>query len=174
MTDDITARARAALEGVTPGPWEHRTGPDDETPTEYFAGTLRGNNGPIHVLIAYSTESRYAYVVPAITGDGPASAKNARFIAAARTLVPELLGEVVDLQGRVAFLDHEFEAERDRANEHFNARQTSEAEVRRLRVALNRMAQRLKAELPLDHEPFSALKRSNVIAEVETVLWGDQ
>lgn len=38
-----------------------------------------------------------------------------------------LHGELLDM---VEFLDHEFEAERDRANEHFEARMEAEAKLR--------------------------------------------
>lgn len=51
---------------------------------------------------------------------------------------------------------------------------SAEAEVERLRGALDRMMQRLKADIPLDHEPFSALSRRNVIAAIEGVLRGEQ
>ncbi|MDQ2628396.1 MAG: hypothetical protein M3Y90_15560 [Actinomycetota bacterium] len=64
-----------------------------------------------------------------------------------------------------------FTQERD----HWQARaEAAEAEVERLRGALDRMVRRLKAGLPLDHEPFSALNRRNVIADIEGVLRGDQ
>ena len=95
---DVVEQAKAALEGVTDGPWEHRVGPDDETHAEYFNGTLSNSGEPLHVLIAPSTEPQFAYVVPAITGDGPGSARNAEFIAQARALVPELVAEVERLR----------------------------------------------------------------------------
>lgn len=95
---DIAERAKALLDGVTPGPWEHRIGPDDETHSEYCTKTLINSGEPLHVLIAESPDPKFAYVVPAITGDGPTSARNAEFIAAARTLVPELIAEVERLQ----------------------------------------------------------------------------
>lgn len=47
-----------------------------------------------------------------------------------------LHGELVDM---VEFLDHEFEAERDRANEHFDARMTAEAKVRELVAEVERL-----------------------------------
>lgn len=98
---DIIAQAKAALDGITPGPWEHRVGPVDETHAEYMQNTLSG--GPaLHVLIAPSDDERYAYVVPAITGDGPTSGRNAQFIVAARTLVPDLIAEVERLRAEVA------------------------------------------------------------------------
>lgn len=100
---DLLARAKAALEGVTPAPWERRTAPyreDEELPVatadkaEYQTGTLIGDGEPLHVLIADSPDPKFAYIVPAITGDGPTSERNAEFIAAARTLVPELVAEL--------------------------------------------------------------------------------
>ena len=45
-----------------------------------------------------------------------------------------LHGELLD---HVEFLDQEFEAERDRANEHFDARMTAEARVRELVAQLD-------------------------------------
>ncbi|MFV8276315.1 hypothetical protein ACNQPY_10440 [Mycobacteroides abscessus] len=41
-----------------------------------------------------------------------------------------------DLLEQVEFLDHEFETERDRANEHFEARMSAEARVRELESQL--------------------------------------
>lgn len=96
-TADVIERAKAALEGVTPGPWAHRTAPhpdSGETPAEYLAGSLSSSGGPLHVLIADSPDPELAYVIPALTGDGPTSEINAEFIAAARTLVPELIAEL--------------------------------------------------------------------------------
>lgn len=98
---DVVGRSKAALEGITEGPWEHRVGPEDETPAEYFNGTLINSGEPLHVLIAPSVEPQFAYVVPAITGDGPGSARNAEFIAQARTLVPELVAEIERLRATV-------------------------------------------------------------------------
>ncbi|TDO18151.1 hypothetical protein EV580_1333 [Mycobacterium sp. BK086] len=91
----LVDRTKAALEGITPAPWERRTAPHDDTEThaQFMAGTLVGGE-QLHVLIAESPDPKYAYIVPAVTGDGPTSERNAEFIAAARTLVPELLSEV--------------------------------------------------------------------------------
>jgi len=94
---DLVERAKAVLEGITAGPWEHATAPHPDeraTHAEWLAGTLIGEGEALHVLTAASDEPRFAYVVPAVTGDGPTSARNAEFIAAARTLVPELVAEV--------------------------------------------------------------------------------
>lgn len=95
--NDIVDRANAALAGVTPGPWTHHIAPSensDETPAQYCANTLVGNGDPVHVLTAASPDPKFAYIVPALTGDGPTSAINADFIAQARDLVPELIAEV--------------------------------------------------------------------------------
>lgn len=92
--DDVVARAKAALAGVTPGPWVHHIAPhgdDQATHAEWLAETLTGEGEQLHVLTAESTEPRFAYIVPAVTGDGPTSAINAEFIAAARSLIPELV-----------------------------------------------------------------------------------
>lgn len=100
---DVVERAKAALEGVTPGPWEHRTAPheaDDSSAAheEWLAGTLIRSGEPLHVLIAESNQPQFAYIVPAVTGDGPTSATNADFVAAARSLVPELVAEIEKLR----------------------------------------------------------------------------
>lgn len=42
-----------------------------------------------------------------------------------------------ELLEQVEFLEHEFEAERDRANEHFEARMTAEARVRELETIVD-------------------------------------
>lgn len=91
---ELLDRARASLEGVTEGPWDHRTAPSndgDESHAEWLAGTLLGDGEALHVLIAESPDPKFAYIVPVVTGDGPTSARNAEFIAAARQLVPELI-----------------------------------------------------------------------------------
>ena len=94
---DTTMRAKALLEGITPGLWTHHTAPhpdSGETHAEYLAGTLIGSGEPLHVVTAPSPEDRYAYIVPAVTGDGPTSARNAEFIAAAPSLIRELVAEI--------------------------------------------------------------------------------
>ena len=101
---DLVERAKAALEGITEGPWDHRTAPhpdSGETHAEYLAGSLINSGEPLHVLIAESAEPQFAYIVPAVTGDGPMSERNAEFIAAARTLVPELVAEVEKLRSQL-------------------------------------------------------------------------
>ncbi|MGX9669944.1 hypothetical protein [Mycobacterium sp. HM-7] len=107
MSADLTERTKAALEGVTKGPWRHCTAPSndsDETHAEWLAGTLIGQGEELHVLIAESPDPKFAYIVPAVTGDGPSSSRNAEFIAGARQLVPELLAEVVKLRARIEII----------------------------------------------------------------------
>lgn len=99
----VVERAKAALAGVTPGPWEHHIAPHEdsaETPAEYMANSLIGDGEPLHALTAPSPDPKFAYVVPALTGDGPTSAINAEFIAQSRTLVPELI-EAVEMRDKV-------------------------------------------------------------------------
>jgi hypothetical protein len=100
VTTELIGRAKAALEGITPCPWGHRIAPHDDekvTHAEWLAKSLVDDGEALHVLIAESPEpERYAYIVPAVTGDGPNSAKNADFIAAARDLIPELVSALED------------------------------------------------------------------------------
>lgn len=100
---DIVDRAKASLEGVTEGPWQHCTAPSndsDESHAEWLAGTLLGDGEALHVLIAESPDPKFAYIVPVVTGDGPTSARNAEFIAAARQLIPELVAEIERLEAQ--------------------------------------------------------------------------
>jgi hypothetical protein len=98
--DDILTRAREALDGVSEGPWEvHST----------RGGTYVTRPDLLGVAREWSLIWQPA---------------DARFIAAARTLVPELVAEVERLRGYVAHLEREgteravelaeAEAERDR------------------------------------------------------------
>lgn len=89
-----STRARELLAGITPGPWERRIGPPDQTPAEYIADTEGVDGEPLHIVIAPSPEEQFAYVVPAITGNGPTSRVNAEFIAAAPQLVADLLSDL--------------------------------------------------------------------------------
>lgn len=107
MSDNLIERTKAALDGITDGPWQHCTAPSndsDETHAEWLTGTLIGGGEELHVLIAESPEPKFAYIVPAVTGDGPTSSRNAEFIAEARQLVPELLDEVAKLRTRIEII----------------------------------------------------------------------
>lgn len=95
MTDDVRADARRLLQGITPGKWRHCTGPaEGESKAEYLAGCITNADESLHVVIAQSPEPKYAYVIPALTGDGPTSDANAEFIAAAPEITQRLLAEL--------------------------------------------------------------------------------
>lgn len=76
---DIVERAKAALDGVTDGPWEWFYG------DQCCGGTCVDND---HGLPLHS--------------GGDLLPNDARFIAAARTLVPELVAEVEELRAVVS------------------------------------------------------------------------
>lgn len=82
MSDDLLSRARAALEGVTEGPWESDWDPADN----WFSITAVPQEKHGHM-----------YVCPEVTTVEGERA-DAHFIAAARTLVPELVAEVERLR----------------------------------------------------------------------------
>jgi uncharacterized small protein (DUF1192 family) len=84
MTDDILARARAALDGVTPGPWETQCYP---WPTQIGCCPLVGNPRSAH--------HKMRNVAAANTD------QDIRFIAAARSLVPEMADEIARLRAEV-------------------------------------------------------------------------
>lgn len=86
MTDDLIARATAALEGVTEGPW--RASLLDGIDYEDGSSCIRGGVYPdVHGS------------APVFLSSSGIDRRDARFIAAARTLVPELLAEVERLRG---------------------------------------------------------------------------
>lgn len=79
---DIVQRAKAALEGVTAGPWETER-------SKYVSGWYIFPKGGATVLHAVDSE-----------GLAP---PDFQFLAAARTLVPELVDEIEKLRTEVAF-----------------------------------------------------------------------
>lgn len=92
MTDDVVARAREALRGVTEGPWVHMH--PDQCCADHCIDIPGASHCGMHDL-----DMRY---------------EDAQFIAAARELVPELIAEVErlsDLMRRdtatIASLQHE-------------------------------------------------------------------
>jgi len=123
MTDDVIARATAALEGVTEGPWKQNGNNGVHTPTGRCIATTHssGWNGPGF------------------------NKRDSEFIAAARTLVPELLAKI--------------ERERERAQEHIDARLRAEGRSeawqrnadgwRQRATSAEAEAERLRA----DHDP---------------------
>lgn len=92
-TPEQRAEWRAYADAATPGPWHAATAPhpdSGETNAEYVTRALVG--GTLWTTwAANDTDDDYDYLVPALTGDGPTSEVNARFVAAARTAVPVLL-----------------------------------------------------------------------------------
>jgi len=91
-----------ALEGLiaeaTPAPWDFAPGPhpdSDKTKAAYLLGMLRDEDDKVWVAFSADPEGGPEdYLVPAVTGDGPASRANAALIANARNLLPALLAEV--------------------------------------------------------------------------------
>lgn len=80
MTDDVTDRARAALEGVTRGPWTVVSGAWGNV-WHFPEGDHNDGRPTVVVRVGGMTEA------------------DSTFIAAARSLVPELLAEVERLRG---------------------------------------------------------------------------
>lgn len=83
---DLIARAKAALEGVTEGPW--RASLLDGIDYEDGSSCIRGGVYP---------DERGS--TPVFLTSGGIDRRDARFIAASRTLVPELVAEVERLRG---------------------------------------------------------------------------
>lgn len=113
MADDLRALAEVATEGE----WEYATAPAEgrslDLKAEYLRGTLADNGEPIHLLIVRTpNHPKFVYIVPALTGDGPTSEANARWIAAAnpaavlalldeRDVIAESLGGMVEWMSEV-------------------------------------------------------------------------
>lgn len=91
-SDDIVARAVAALIGTTPGPWETNVHPmPGHTADEWFVLEIVHPNGEFHPLNVVKVRgARNA----AKSCCWPPTQADARFIADARTLIPELISEV--------------------------------------------------------------------------------
>ena len=95
---DVLAGIKALAEAATPGPWQPTVldDPTRESKERYYAGTLSPDtpDAPLYLLTARTDREGLSYVIPALTGDGPTSAINAEFIAAARSAVPRLVAAV--------------------------------------------------------------------------------
>lgn len=91
---DLVKRDRELLVGVTEGPWYRGHNPLDQDPLEYLARAYSyGPPGLVH-LVCVPFEDKpidEEALFTAVTGNGPSSEANATFIAASRTLAPELL-----------------------------------------------------------------------------------
>lgn len=150
MTDDLTARVRAALEGVTRGPWD--------AAEAFDASFVCAGDGRVSETWIVRLDNRPGRVK---------DRADARFIAAARSLVPELLAEVERLNtwdGLMALLDEHWPADifptladdpdRDpgpRIVSLLRWVEQQRAEVDRLRDALDRLA-----EVWSETNPFGA------------------
>lgn len=82
MSDDLVKLAREALDGVTPGPWEADNG-------EGYSPNA------VKVLRPFN---KYPATVAHANGDIAQAEANARFIAAARDLVPAMADRIEDLE----------------------------------------------------------------------------
>lgn len=90
---ELVDRAKASLEGVTGGPWETRPGATGD-PTTTSASVHSGHRSILVYRSILVSSDGYHY--------GYADKADARFIAAARQLVPELIAEVERLEGESA------------------------------------------------------------------------
>lgn len=138
VADLDLAAIEARVEASTSGPWEHLTAPakgDPSTKAEWMAHTLAGDDR-LHVLTA-SGERGYAYIVPAVTGDGPTSAANADFIAHAREDVPTLVAEVRRLREALAEVAKHQEDMADSLDEHITHEDIHEHLLLGMRLALD-------------------------------------
>lgn len=93
LSPDVVARAKAALEGITPGPWESIYHQHD---TSYPSDTCNVITERTGDLVAEVDDESRGYEEP--HGE---FGRDAAFIAAARSLVPELLAEVERLRQMV-------------------------------------------------------------------------
>jgi hypothetical protein len=103
---DIVERAKAALIGVTPGPWETRVwAMPGHTVDEWFTREITGPNGEFHSLNVL--KARWARHAGKQCCWPPTDA-DAEFIAAARSLVPELISALTAAQEKHRYEYKEF------------------------------------------------------------------
>lgn len=105
MSDNLLDRAKASLEGVTEGPWETRPGATGD-PTTTSASVHSGHRS----ILVSSDGYHYGY----------ADKADARFIATARQLVPELIAEVEQARGWAAWFAAQSEMWQARAELHIS------------------------------------------------------
>jgi hypothetical protein len=93
---DIVDRAKAALKGVTAGPWETHVWPmPGHTIEEWYTREIVHPNGAFHPLnVLKARHARHADEQCC----WPPTEADAEFIAAARTLIPELIEEIERLR----------------------------------------------------------------------------
>lgn len=98
--------ARELLEAATPGPWHFATAPHPDstvTKAEYVADALRDDHSTLWTTWAADPErGEDDYLIPALTGDGPAAGANAALVAAA----PDLAHTAVVLGEQRPALEH--------------------------------------------------------------------
>lgn len=99
--EEIRKRAEVA----TPGPWLWALFDEAKDPLEWIRECLSYGSGPVHLTwcpehpLTKGQHPRPEHaVVPAITGNGPTSEANAKFLAAAREDIPWLLGQINELE----------------------------------------------------------------------------
>lgn len=121
VLSDLLARAKTAMNGVTEGPWQaDHTDPGVWSPDVIVIGNYTAHDDFDSAMWEDGTHA------------------DREFIAATRALVPELVDQC-------EFLESEFETERDRANQHFDARMEAEARVRALTEHCEARANQLRA-----------------------------
>jgi len=102
MTSDILKRAAEAVEGVTLGPWEYRPDRDDDW------GIVKVD----HCVICQARDpeklGREILAEHRETGIDPWG-PNARFIAAARTLIPDMSAAIAERDEQIERLNHLFD-----------------------------------------------------------------
>ena len=91
MTDDLITRAKAALEGVTEGPWSEASSIPSDGVDCYFVRSKRPYPAPMRGFKIVEVASVYTE---------RNDKKDATFIAAARALVPELIEALEATQRR--------------------------------------------------------------------------
>lgn len=115
MTDELVKQARDALAGVTPGPW------------------VRSE------LVVGDREDFIVADLEACAQDMPEVYANARFIAAARELVPAMRDRIEADAKRIEELEERWEAENDAFRDALLRAEAAEARVKVLEDALRRI-----------------------------------
>ncbi|WP_165803292.1 hypothetical protein [Mycobacteroides abscessus] len=119
---ELVDRAKASLEGVTGGPWETRPGATGD-PTTTSASVHSGHRS----ILVSSDGYHYGY----------ADKADARFIAAARQLVPELIAEVERLQAESAHWKSLWQGTVEYSTKIIQERDEALREVEKLRRAVD-------------------------------------
>ncbi|GJJ22314.1 hypothetical protein [Mycolicibacterium mageritense] len=112
MSDIVVERAKAALQGVTPGPWDTQVhAMPGSTVDEWFVREVTHTPNPnFHRLNVFKVRGASHASRECCW---PPTDADAEFIAAARTLVPELIAEVERLREANDTLCAEVEQLRD-------------------------------------------------------------